>query len=129
MSAPAAVGGLLGGLCWIAAYVVDTVSGGGLVDALSWAGLVLLTAAVAGAGAGLVSRSAGWLRVVVAVCFVLLAGSVLQVVRDSADPLLVDAAAGGLAAVASVAALSRRRPAPVARGHVATRRVRGSHAR
>jgi hypothetical protein len=129
MSAAAAVGGLLGGLCWIAAFVVDTVSGGGLVDALTWAGIALLVAAAAGAGAGLVSRSAGWLRLLVATCFVLLAGSVLQVIRGSADPLLVDAAAGVLAAVASIVALSRRRSAPPVHGHVATRRMRGSHAR
>jgi hypothetical protein len=111
MRAAAAVAGLLGGLCWVVAP---------WVDALAWPGAVLLAVAVLGAGAGLVSRSAVWLRCLVAVCFLALVGSVLQVLRDSLDDQGVLAVAGVAAVVVSVAALARR-PEPVARS-------RGSHA-
>jgi hypothetical protein len=126
MRARAAVAGLLGGLAWIAAYVADGSSDAGLVEALTWSGVVLLAWAVVLAGASLVSRSATWLRVLVSVCLTALVGSVLQVVRDAADPVSVDAVVGVLAVVASVVALRRR---PVAAGPAATGPVRGSHAR
>jgi hypothetical protein len=127
MRTPAAVAGLLGGLCWSGAYVLDATGGsGGLVDALTWAGLALLAIAVLGAGAGLVSRSATWLRVLVAVCFAALVWSVLELLRDSVDGLTVYAAFGVLAAVVSVVMMVRSRPAaPEPTG----RRVGGSHAR
>ena len=51
-----AVAGLAGGLCWVGAL---------------WVGP--LAVAVLGAGAGLVSRSAVWLRIIAAVCFLALA--------------------------------------------------------
>ena len=109
MHAPVAVAGLAGGLSWIAAYVVDATVGGGLVDALAWAGVALLAIAVLGAGASLVSRSATWLRVVVAVCFALLVGSVLELVRGAGDPLAVDALAGLLAGAVAAVVLARGR--------------------
>jgi len=132
-----ALAGILGGLAWIAAAALDAVGAGGLVDALTWVGLVLLLVAALGVGAGLVSRTTPWLRVVVAVCFVLLVGSVLQVARDSADVHMVDAVFGVLAAAAAVAALARSRsaaePEPVhghRRAHSrAHGRAHGSHAR
>ena len=128
MRVPAAVAGLLGGLCWLGAYAAEAVdAGAGIVDGLTWAGLALLVVAALVAGASLVSRSATWLRVLVAVCFALLAGSVLEVVREGADPVTVDADFGAGAIVVAVIALAsrRRRPetAPPAR------RGRGSHAR
>ena len=95
----AAVAGLLGGLCWVGALWVDS---------LDVAGAVLLAIAVLGAGAGLVSRSAVWLRVIVAVCFLALVGSVLQVLRDNADPESVLAAAGVVAVLTALVALVRR---------------------
>jgi hypothetical protein len=126
MRTAAAVSGLLGGPCWLAAFVLDRTGEGGIVDALTWAGIALLAAAVLGAGASLVSRSAGWLQVVVAVCFAVLVASVLEVLRDSIDGLAVYAVFGAVAAVVSVMALVRGRPAAVApAGH----RARGSHAR
>ena len=132
-----ALAGILGGLAWIAAAALDAVGAGGLVDALTWVGLVLLLVAALGVGAGLVSRTTPWLRVVVAVCFVLLVGSVLQVARGSADVHMVDAVFGVLAAAAAVAALARSRsaaePEPVhghRRAHSrAHGRAHGSHAR
>jgi drug/metabolite transporter (DMT)-like permease len=126
MRAAAALAGLLGGLCWVAAYVVDTYADDGPIEPaqLTWTGVALLAIAVLGAGAGLVSRSATWLRFLVAVCFLALVGSVLQLVRDAADPLVVDAVAGAVAVVVSIAALLRR-PAPGARASAS----RGAHAR
>lgn len=112
MRAVAAVAGLLGGLCWVGALWVDV---------LAPVGAVLLAIAVLGAGAGLVSRSAVWLRVIVAVCFLALVGSVLQVLRDSLDPEAVLAAAGVVAVVVAVVALTRWRPA-------SDQRSRGAHA-
>jgi uncharacterized membrane protein YjjP (DUF1212 family) len=112
MRALTAVAGLLGGLCWVGAYWADV---------LTLPGAALLAIAVLGAGASLVSRSAGWLRLIVAVCFLALVGSVLQVLRDNADPEVVLAAAGAVAAVVALVALSRRRPAPQTRS-------RGAHA-
>ena len=127
MRTPVTLAGLLGGLCWIGAFVLDEVSGGGIVDALSWAGIALLAIAVLGAGAGLASRSATWLRFVAAVCFAALVGSVLEVLRDAVDGLGVDAVFGAVAVVAAVVALTRRRrtPEPESSG----RRAGGSHAR
>ena len=111
MRAAATVAGLLGGLCWVAALWVDV---------LAWVGAVLLAVAVLGAGAGLVSRSAVWLRCIVAVCFLALVGSVVQVLRDSLDDRAVLAVAGAVAFVVAVVALTRRPPVES--------RSRGAHA-
>ncbi len=133
MRASAAVAGLLGGLCWLAAFVLDSVSGGAMVDALTWAGLALLAYAVLAAGASLVSRSATWLRVIVAVCFALLVWSVLEVLRDSIDGLAVYAVFGVIAAVVSVVALTRSlaQPGPGSgpESGPGERRHPGSHSR
>jgi hypothetical protein len=111
----AAAGGLLGGLCWVGAL---------WADALVWAGAVLLGLAVLGTGAALVSRSAMWLRVIVAVCFLALAASVVQVLRDNLDEGIVLAAAGAVAVIVAALALSRR-PEPAVQHHG---RSRGAHA-
>ena len=128
MRVPAAVAGLLGGLCWLGAYAADAADAGtGLVDGLTWAGLALLVVATLATGASLVSRSATWLRLIVAVCFALLAGSVVEVVREGGDPVTVDAVFGAAAVVVAVIVLAVRRrrsePAPP------PRHGRGSHAR
>jgi hypothetical protein len=114
MRALVAIGGLLGGACWLAAYAVGA---GGSADALTWAGAALLAVATLGAGASLVSRGATWLRVVAAVCFLALVASVREVLRDGSDPPAVDAVAGAAAVLVAVVALTRRRES------------RGSHAR
>lgn len=127
MRAPAAVAGLLGGLCWLAAHVL------GAETPLTWVGGALLALALLGVGAGVVSRSATWLRVVVAVCLLALAASVLEVLRDAGDPVVVDVALGVLAAAVSVVVLVRRprgRADRRAAGRpAASHRARGSHAR
>jgi hypothetical protein len=127
MRTPVAVAGLLGGLCWLGAFVIDAAGGSsGLVDAVTWAGIALLAIGVLGAGAALVSRSATWLRVLVAVCFTALVWSVLELLRDSLDGLAVYAVSGVLAGVVSVVVLTRSRPpAPEPAGH----RAGGAHAR
>ncbi len=99
MRAVAAGAGLLGGLCWVGALWVAQ---------LAIVGAVLLAIVVLGAGAGLVSRSAVWLRVIVAVCFLALVASVLQVLRDNVDEGIVLAVAGVAAVVVAALAVSRR---------------------
>src|SRR4051812_26409119 len=106
----AALTGLVGGLAWIAALVLDRTSGGALVDALIWAGLFLLGAATLGAGAGLVSRGAVWLRVLVAVCFAALVWSILELLADSLEDQVVYAGFGLVAVVVSVVTLARPKP-------------------
>jgi hypothetical protein len=116
---------VLGGLCWLARWAAEVVLG-----EVAWSGtahlggLVLLGVAVAGVGAGLVSSSAAWLRLVVAIAAPLLAWSVYSVVRGDGDGVTLDGFVGLLALVVAVAALLRgrgaeREPAP--------RRRRGSH--
>ncbi len=130
---PAAVAGSLGGLCWLAAYVADRAgASSGLVDALTWAGVALLTLAVLATGAGLVSSSATWLRIIVAVCFAALVGSVLLVVREGGAALAVDAVFGAVVLVVSVVTLARgrrARPAESVGPPPSSHRSRGSHAR
>lgn len=114
----AALAGLLGGLLVVSAALVGA-------DALRWAGLALLALATLAAGAGLVSRSAPALRVLVAVCFALLVGSVLSVLVDAVgSPAYV--AVGTTGAVVAAVVLVRRRPATVAAGG---HRAGGAHAR
>jgi hypothetical protein len=108
----ARVAGVLGGLAWVVRHV-------GEVEELRWPGLALLAVALAAFGAGLVSRSATWLRAIVAVCFPLLVWSVVEVAHGSADDSLVDAVAGGLVALVSLAGIGRVRGA---------RQHAGSHA-
>lgn len=125
MRIAAVIAGLLGGLAWIAAYLLDRGAWSELVDPLTWAGLVLLGLATLGAGAGLVSRSAPWLRGLVAICFTLLAGSLLAVLHDAGDDRTLDALVGLVAMVVSIGVLARRPARPAA----SARRPGGSHAR
>ncbi|MCW2850944.1 MAG: hypothetical protein JWM84_608 [Nocardioides sp.] len=106
----ARLAGVLGGLAWLVRHVAG-------MEQLRWPGLALLGVALAAAGAGLVSSSAAWLRVIVAVCFPVLVWSVVEVLHESAEDALVDAVAG--AAIALVCLLGW------ARG---SRRPAGSHA-
>lgn len=114
----AALCGLVGGLTWISALVFDRASGGVIVDVLTWTGMFLLAVATVSAGASLVSSSVFWLRILVAVCFAVLVGSVLALLSDSVEDLLVYAAFGAVAVVVSVVVLARVERAPS-----------GSHAR
>jgi hydrogenase/urease accessory protein HupE len=118
--------GLVGGLCWLARYVLDR-SGSGPADAgdaLYWAGLVLLAVALVAAGAGLVSSSATWLRAIVGVALPLLVWSVLEVLHPAGDSETIDAAFGLAMALVSVAGLVRGRSHGEQRSRSA-----GTHAR
>ena len=103
------VAGILGGLGWVARWGADLAGDDpSWGQPVRWAGLVLLVLALAVVGAGLVSRSALWLRVIVAVAFPLLAWSVYSVVRGTDDDITLDGILGAIACVAFVVALLRR---------------------
>ena len=109
--------GLLGGLCWVVRWVADEVgSPPGWGGQVQWVGLALLGLALAAVGAGLVSRSALWLRVIVGLAFPLFVWSVYSVLRGSGDDPAFDGVVGLLAVVLSVGVVAARRSAaPVAR--------------
>jgi MYXO-CTERM domain-containing protein len=118
--------GLVGGLCWLARFVLDLNRSGSdtLHDLLHGAGLVLLALALVAAGAGLVNRSAVWLRAIVGIAFPLLVWSVLEVLHPAGDEVAVDGVFGGLVALVALVALVRGRR----RRERRTRSV-GAHAR
>jgi hypothetical protein len=128
LRAVALVSGVIGGLCWSARMVLHLADAGsaGLLDALHWAGLALLAVAMIGLGAGLVSKGAVWLRIIVGIAFPALVWSLLEVFRPVGDTEVVDGVFGALVLVVSVIGLSRRpeRPDPPPR-----RNHRGAHAR
>lgn len=124
----ALVTGLLGGGCWVARWGTDLAgSAPTWTDTVYWVGLGLLGLALACAGGGLVSRSAIWLRLIVALAFPLLVWSVYAVVKGDDDAVMLDGVLGAVAIVGSLALFAlvgrhaRHEPAP-RRGH-------GSHAR
>jgi hypothetical protein len=116
------VSGVLGGLCWLARWVIDLAElTSDPREALYWAGAGLLALAFLGYGMGLVKKGALWLRLIVGVAFPVLVWSVLEVLR-TADPEPVDGVFGAVVAVVSAVLFVRRpRPEPVRRP--------GAHAR
>ncbi len=120
----ATVATLLGGVCWTARWVADLAgNGAGWADPADLAGLALLALGLAGVGAGLVSRSALWLRAIVAVAYPLLVWSVYSVIRGDGDAVTLNGVLGVFAVLAALGALlrARRSRPPVARhgSHVA----------
>jgi len=108
LRALARVSGLLGGACWVARMLLDRGgSGGGMTDALHWAGLVLLLVALFGLGTTFVSKGAVWLEVIVGIAFPLLVWSVLEVVHSAGDPVVIDAVVGILVAGVCLLALGQ----------------------
>lgn len=124
------VAGLLGGSCWAARWGADLAGADPVWAAPAyWLGLALLALALATVGAGLVSRSAAWLRVVVAVALPLLVWSLYAVVRGSGESPGLDGVLGVLAAVLAGAALVTSRRSAAATTRPAARGGRhGSHA-
>ena len=125
----ALVAGLLGGGCWVARWGTDLAgSAPTWTDTAYWIGLGLLGVALACAGGGLVSRSAIWLRLIVALAFPVLVWSVYAVVKGDDDALLLDGVLGAVAIVGSLAlfALAGRHAADA---ESPPRRGPGSHAR
>ncbi|MFC7493281.1 MULTISPECIES: hypothetical protein [unclassified Nocardioides] len=121
----APLAGLVGGLAWIAAFLLEQADRPTLADVIDVAGLVLLLVAAAAAGGSLVTRTTTWLRTIVGVCFAVLVWSVVQLIADGADEGLVHAVVGAAAAVIAVAVLSRR---PRRENEPSSHR-RGAHAR
>ncbi|QZY28744.1 hypothetical protein [Nocardioides coralli] len=101
---------VVGGLCWLVRWVVDLTAGDpGWGGVAHWVGLGLLAVAVAVVGAGLVSRSALWLWVIVALAAPLLAWSVYAVVRGDGEGTTLDGVLGIVALLAGAAGLVRGR--------------------
>ncbi len=122
-----AVAGLLGGACWVARWGADLAgSEPGWSDGAYLAGLALIGLALAGVGAGLVSRSAIWLRMIVAIACPLLVWSVYAVVKGEGDAITLDGGVGVAAMLLSIVALFRARRTRAAGLH--PHRSRGSHA-
>jgi hypothetical protein len=124
----ARVAGVLGGLCWFGRAVLDDGSGPtSVIDALYWGGLALLVLALLGIGAGLVTGLAA-LRVVVAVCLVLLGWAVLEFLRDQYADRWVDGILGLLVALYCLGGLLRHRGGGADGAAGEPRRPSGSHA-
>lgn len=117
--------GLLGGLCWVARWGATSTDGDpGWGPGAHWAGLAALGLALAVLGAGLVSRSALWLTLLVALACPMLVWSVYAVVSGEAGSITVDGVLGTVAVLGGAVLLVRaRRSAP----HPARGR-HGSHA-
>lgn len=125
LRALARVTGLLGGACWVARVLLDRGgSGGTVVDALYWIGLVLVFVTLFVLGTMFVSKGALWLQAIVGVAFPLLVWSVVEVVRSAGDPLVIDAILGVAVAGVSLLALG-----PDDGGEKPPRRHVGAHAR
>ena len=99
MRSAVALAAVAGGLCWVA---------GAWVGPLAWLGGLLLAAAVLAAGAAMVSRTATWLRVLVAICFLALVASLVALLGDSLGREVILVGVGLLAAAAGGLALARR---------------------
>lgn len=131
MRTTACLSGLLGGLAWLVAAVLDRAGVDAGTTGAMWIGGLLLAVATLATGACVVSRSAAWLRAVVALCTLALAASVLELLRGAGDPRTVDAVVGVVVAIAAVVVL--RRPGAAVETPVSTppgrRRARGTHAR
>jgi hypothetical protein len=89
--------GVLGGLCWVARWLLGD---GTMGDVLQWTGLVLLFVGLFGLGTSLVNKGAVWLQVIVGVALPLLVWSVVEVLHASGDPVVINAIAGILIAAA-----------------------------
>lgn len=104
--------GLVGGLAWLTRYLLDLAGAGqSILSLLYWVGLLLLFAAMASMGAGLVSAT--WLRAIVAVAYPLLVWSVLEVLHPVGNAYAIDGFFGLLAAViagVAIAKAPRERP-------------------
>jgi hypothetical protein len=120
--------GLLGGLCWIARAVLDGGSES-LVNALHYGGLALLVVALLGIGGGLVSGLVA-LRVVVAVCLVVLAAAVLSFFYQQYphDKARVEGILGALMVLYCLIGFARRRGGHDDPEEPSQHRSTGSHA-
>ncbi|CAN5645034.1 hypothetical protein BH11ACT8_BH11ACT8_24040 [soil metagenome] len=106
---------LLGGMVWVADLFVDRV-------ALSVTGAVLLGASVLFWGAGLVRQA--WLAAITGAGAVILAWSILSLLRDAADDRVLEGVLGGLASLLVAVGVAR---GPREARASATGRTAGNH--
>jgi hypothetical protein len=107
----AQIAGLLGGIAWVAAWLLP--DGGTLSDLLQPVGAVLLTLAMFGLGLRLVRSDFLALRVFVGIALPTLVWGVFGVVHQSAsDPGLVDAVFGAVCGLVAGVQLTHRGAAP-----------------
>lgn len=98
------VSALVGGACWVVAYVLP--GDGSLHTGVLWAGAALLTIGLAGLGLMLVRSDVPALRLFVAVALPALVWGVFGVVHGSTGSRgLVDALSGAVAAVVAAVGL------------------------
>ena len=127
LTRPAYVAAALGGVVWLARWLMDASLGDGASTSLLWLGTALVALALAVAGAGLVSSSAPPLRALVAIAFPLLVWSVVEFFRPTDDALFVGLL-GAVGLLAGVVGVVRSRPEPRERPRRARARRAGSHA-
>ena len=99
----ACLAGVLGGLCWVARYVLsvtDVAAAGGQVGtALRWSGATWVLLALVSGGSRLARASAVWLRVLLGVAVFLLAIVALSLLYPVTGRLRGDALFGAVAAL------------------------------
>jgi hypothetical protein len=113
----ASVTAIVGGLCWLARFVLVSAggSGSGLPTLLHWGGTALLVLALLASGYALVATAPVWLRLVVSVAETLLVLAVWQVVEAGLGSSRLASLVGGVLALAAGAfgLVRARRAAPV----------------
>ncbi len=116
------VSGALGGLCWIARYLLadfDIVRAGSEIGvALRYAGATWLALALVTAGAGLVRKAPLWLRILLGIVTLVLAVVALSLAYNAVSRNLAEAVFGAVVAFFSLIGLMRG----------GGQRPRGSHA-
>jgi hypothetical protein len=125
--------GLAGGAAWVVGFLLErggTARDEVSIQALSWTGLGVLALAAMAAGIALVRTGPLWLRLVVAVCFPVLAWAVVEAVRQNAGDAVTEGIAGVLVFGLSLLTLARAgaRPRPPDTGSPVPRRA-SSHRR
>ncbi len=124
----ARIAGILGGLCWIGRAILDDGDGPtSVIDALHYGGLALLVIALLGIGGGLVSGLMA-LRVVVAICLVVLAAAVVSFLHEQYADRVVDGILGGLMVVYCTVGILVRRARRGGDDAPDSRPSRGAHA-
>jgi hypothetical protein len=114
----ACLAGVLGGLCWIARYVLSALdvieADGNLGIVLQWVGATWLLISLAAGGVSLVSRAPLWLRVLLGVATPLFGLVLLSLLYEPLGHLAADALFGAVIAAGSLVLLRRGRSNKVA---------------
>lgn len=121
--------GLAGGAAWVTGFLLErggTARDEISIQALSWTGLGVLVLAASAAGIALVHTGPVWLRIVVAVCFPVLAWAVVETVRQSAGDAVTEGITGVLVFGLSLLTLARAGARPRSRDAAPTAPRRAS---